>query len=376
MSEGEALNVVLLSERLDQSGPGRYAADLARSLCERGHQVFLIATTLPDGDVGSELDLPVRLCRRLRAWGVGGVMRKWPISELRAFGPDIVHATVPRLGPVGWRMGRKLGVPGVVTAHGGGSAEKEWGAAQLRGCSIIAGGQSVREDLVNKLRIRKARVTVIYPGVRARPGGTPEVLAGRRTTVVGTFGTLEYVEGHRFLLRAARLVLDRGLDMQVLIAGTGPERGELRQRVAELNLREAVTFVEDISRPRQLIEVMDVFVLPTTREGMSPVVLEAMALGKPVVVSGAGSIFAAVQHNHTGLVFAKGDVEALAAALARLMLKPDFATRIAREGRELVRREFSLDQMADKTVQLYRSLVEERLLAHGGQSVQASQETG
>ncbi|HUW58507.1 MAG TPA: glycosyltransferase family 4 protein [Planctomycetota bacterium] len=366
MTGDEAMNILVLCERLDSPGPGSYATDLSRSLSERGHRVFLITATLPGDEGPPGLHLPVRLCRHLSAWGVGGVMRRWLMSELRAFGPDVVHAVVPQLAPVAWRLARKLGAPGLVTVHSGSPEDRRWGAGDLRGCSIIAAGQSVREDLVNQLRIRKARITVIYPGVRAWPGTPPQPLTGRRTTVVGTLGALDYAEGHRLLLRATRLVLDRGLDMQLLIAGTGSEKHDLRELITQLDLQEAVTFVDDISRPRELIQVMDVFVLPTTHGGMSPVVLEAMALGKPVVVSGAGGIFAAVRHNHTGLVFPRGDVPALAAALVRLMLKPDVAARLARQGRELVREEFALDRMVDKTVQLYRRLVEERLAAHAG----------
>lgn len=356
MSEERKFKVILLSERLDEPGPGTYTADLARSLDELGHEVFLIAMELPDEKVLSGFELPVRLCRHLAAWGLGGIMRKWLVRELRVFGPELLHAAVPRLGSVGRQIASKLHVPSVVTVHGGGLGEKEWGPADLRGAAVIAASQSVREDLVNHLRIPKAQISVIYPGVKVRPGQVPQSKGDGRTTVVGTLGSREHLEGHQYLLRAVRLILDRGLDLQVLIAGTGPERSSLRELVDELGLNDAVTFVGDMAHPRRLIEVMDIFVLPTTREGMSPVVLEAMALGKPVVVSGTGGIFAAVRQGHTGLVFPKGDVDALAAAVRRLMLKPDFTARIAREGRELVRREFSLDEMVKKTLQLYAQL--------------------
>jgi len=358
MSENRRFKVILLAGHVDRPGPGSYAVDLVRGLCNEGHEVFLIARAFPPPEVFSGLEVPVRLFRQLRAWGLGGAMRKWLMRELRAFGPDLLHVATPRLGPIGRKIAQRLEIPSVVTVHGGAVGEKELTARHLRGASVVAASQAVRQDLVNQLRIPKSHITVIYPGVKVRPGPLAVPGGDGQSTVIGTLGMLDYVEGQRFLLAGARKVLDRGLDVQVLVAGSGPEKADLRDRAAQLELGENVTFTEDISRPRELIEIMNIFVLPTMRDGMMPVVLEAMGLGKPVVVSGAGGIFAAVQDNHTGLVFPKGDPDALAAAVVRLMLKPDFTARIAREGRELVRQEFSLDRMLEKTLQLYGRIVE------------------
>ena len=143
----------------------------------------------------------------------------------------------------------------------------------------------------------------------------------------------------------------------MLIAGEGPLKSSLRELAAKLQLHDVVTFADTPADPRELLEVMDVFVLPHTREGMSPLVLEAMALGKPVAVSGAGGTFAAVQHNHTGVVFGKGDAEALADAVLRLVIKPDFSARLVAAARDLVAQKFSIDRMMDETVSLYRKLI-------------------
>jgi len=353
MNVNGQLRVILLCDRLDRPGAGIYAADLARALCRAGCEVFLIAEQLPEDDTLSEREVPVRLRRRLSAWSGGGGMRRWLLSELRAFGPDVLHVAAPHLARVGRRIARKLGIPGVVTVHSAGSESREWRVGDLRWASIIAASHAVRSDLVNRHRISKSQVTVIYPGVQVPPGRVPRPRQLDQTTIVGTLGTLGHDDGHVYLLQAARKVLDRGVDLRVLVAGRGPEKHALRAESASLGLTDVVTFVEDISQPRSLIDVMDIFVLPTMHEAMGTVVLEAMALGKPVVVSGVGGIFAAVHDNHTGLVFPKGDADALAAAIIRLMLKPDFALRLAREGREIVRQGFSIDAMVGKTLELY-----------------------
>ncbi len=347
------LRIVMTSDRMDRPVTGTYALDLARELRASGHEVFLIVRELPDPGEGETA--PVRLCRRLNAWTAGGSMREFLLDELRAFAPALVHATDPTLGSAAREIAQRLGCPCAVTVHAW--SARDWSPVDIEGHHVLATGPALAEDLARRLGLAPGRVSVVPPGTRVMPGRLPGAPVPGRMPVVGAAGPLEYAEGQRFLLDAARRLLDGGLDLHVLLVGSGPERSGLRRQAAELKLDDVVTFVEDPSRPREVIEVMDVFVSPTTREFLGPMMLEAMASGKPVVASDARDAVAAAQHERTALVFPKGDAAALADGVRRMIFELELAVRLAREARELVRSEFSVEAMARRTVEVYRAVL-------------------
>ncbi len=341
----------MLAERLDRPPAGTYAFELIRALREAGHDVFLLLEDLPGPEQSAAI--PARLWRHLGAWSSAS-MRGFLVDEMKAFGPAVVHAASTRLGTPAREIARRIARPSVVTVHAAGI--RKWLPVDLDGHHVIATGESSADDLAERLAIARERLSVVPPGVRVTPRRAAEPGPTERIPVIGAFGELEYAEGHRFLLEAAHKVIGEGREAQVLIAGEGPEKAALRRQAAELGIADFVTFVEQPSRPRDLIAVMDVFVDPTTREALSPMLLEAMAEGKPVVAGDARDARAVAKDGLTALVVSKGDSGALADAIGRLLTRPDFASRLAREAREAVRRDFSVETMAARTVDVYRAL--------------------
>jgi glycosyltransferase involved in cell wall biosynthesis len=163
-------------------------------------------------------------------------------------------------------------------------------------------------------------------------------------------GRLAPEKGLATLVRAAALSKQR-----VVLVGSGPEEAALRQLASELEAD--VVFAGYMEKPalKQLIGESRALVLPSEWYENAPVsVLEAYALGRPVIGTRIGGIPELIVHNKTGVLVEPGDVGMLAEALAGVAELPrNTRTRLGAAGRNWVRREFSPEQYRDRTIELY-----------------------
>ena len=153
----------------------------------------------------------------------------------------------------------------------------------------------------------------------------------------------------------------------VACVGIEPDRELVALRDA-LPGRHKVAFVSFTERPLPFYRLATVAALPSRIEGLSQALLEAMALGVPIVASDAGGNPDLVTSGETGLLVPPLDPMAWARALDRVLGDGAFRARIARAGRELVRRDFTLERTAERTEAVYREAIERRRLLGGERS--------
>jgi len=168
--------------------------------------------------------------------------------------------------------------------------------------------------------------------------------------VVGSVGRLVPVKNYALLVRA---VAAGPADVQLVLAGDGPERGALEALARALDIAPRVHLIghrDDIDR---VLPAFDMFVLPSLSEGMSNTLLEAMACGVPVVASDVGGNREIVRQGVDGFLFASGDEAALAGHLARLQADPGLRERVGRVAREHVCTNFDLRAMVARYERLY-----------------------
>ncbi|WP_337062287.1 glycosyltransferase [Kineococcus sp. G2] len=171
--------------------------------------------------------------------------------------------------------------------------------------------------------------------------------AGDGRTVVHVARLVEK-KGTEHLLRAVALLAARGGDVRLVCVGDGPLRGALERLAHELGIAGRVTFTGALGNPDVLAHVAAaaVLCLPSVtarsgdQEGLGQVLLEAGALGRPVVATAHGGIPSAVVDGVTGLLVPEADPAALAAALARLLDDPELARRTGEAARRHVERSF------------------------------------
>ncbi|HEY0178231.1 MAG TPA: glycosyltransferase [Dokdonella sp.] len=143
----------------------------------------------------------------------------------------------------------------------------------------------------------------------------------------------------------------------LLLAGDGPLAAELRARAQALGLERDLRFLGERADARTLMSLADFLVLPSREEGLSNVLLEAMAAGCAPLASDAGGNPEAVADGRTGLLFPSGDRDALAAALARLAGDANLRARLGAAARAEVERDYALDELARRTAAVYERAI-------------------
>lgn len=220
--------------------------------------------------------------------------------------------------------------------------------------------------LERQIGIAAPRITQIYNGVDTEkfepaaskpPGVMPDAFYGPDQLVIGTVGRLQPVKDQVLLVRAfARLLRDSpGLRPRVRLAiiGDGPLRATLRDCIAAEGVTDATWLPgarDDVAR---LYQCLDVFVLPSLREGISNTLLEAMATGLPVIATSVGGNVELVEHDRTGQLIGVSDSGALASAMDRYASDEGLRMRHGKSSRQRVVDHFSIDSMVAAYLRMY-----------------------
>lgn len=187
--------------------------------------------------------------------------------------------------------------------------------------------------------------------------------------VIGAVGRLVPIKDHMTLLKAAELLIGRGMPVHVLLVGSGPERARLEEFVATSQILSGrVVFAGAVSDASASLNAMDIFVLPSLSEGMSNTLLEAMASSLPVVATRAGGNPELIKEEHSGWLFEPGDVLTLAAILDRMCRDSNLRQQLGQAARLRTIEHFSLEIMIESYRSLYVELARQRgiLTAHQG----------
>jgi len=194
-------------------------------------------------------------------------------------------------------------------------------------------------------------------------------VAGAGEFVIGSVGRMVAIKDHPSLLQAAAELVRRGINVKVLLAGAGPELEKHQAMVAGMpELAQRVNFLGASGNVTEILNALDVFVLPSLLEGMSNTILEAMACGVPVVATRVGGNPELVREGKTGWLFAPADVKALVERLADFAAHPEMRSSFGGAARERVEGEFSLQGMIKNYSNLYLEMAEKRAVARGNRS--------
>jgi glycosyltransferase involved in cell wall biosynthesis len=202
-------------------------------------------------------------------------------------------------------------------------------------------------DLVTRRRVPREKMTVLRNGIdleEYRPHYTDQ-------GYVLYFGRLSQEKGIQTLL-AAHETMARPIPLKVV--GTGPVQDDLRSR---FTTAEFLGYKEG-NELRELVGKAAFVVVPSEwYENCSMVVLEAMALGKPVIGSRIGGIPEQIDDGKTGFLFQMGDQAELARKMDTLLAEPELRARMGRAARRKIQNEFSLDAHCTRLLSIYHELL-------------------
>ncbi len=348
---------------------------LAEAQARRGLDVTVLVTCA-DGRTSERRENGVRVVRA-RSWGT---LRSTPLSPgmlgwIRRLTPDVTHLQFPY--PPGEIAHRLFGRGRVtIVSYQSDIIRQRW-LAKLYGpgirrlldaCDRILVTSPSYQQSSPYLRAVKERCRMVPLGIDPEPfcgadSAKVEELRRREGTPLVLFvGRLRYYKGLELLVEAAPLT-----EARILVVGTGPMGRRWQHLAAASPAAGRIRFAGDVPSDELPLyyAAADVMVLPSSQrsESFGQVLLEAMATGRPVISTelGTGTSFVN-QHGITGLVVPRGDAEGLADAINTLLQDPRLREKMGARGRRRVLEEFHVEQMADRTVEVYR----EALMRHGG----------
>lgn len=343
-------------------GGERQVAGLIRHLAGRGHENVLVAH--PSGPLAARVPGVDARLRPLSIRNDADLVAAFRLRRLVAVeSPHIVHFHTSRAHALSPWLRPYAALRGIVT--------RRMDYAPRRGlwtdflynrsvAAVVAISEDVRSRLV-AAGVRPDRISLVRSSVEP-PAGLPGP-AGRAAArarhgiadeiAVGVVAALERRKGHDVLFRALAGIRGRAPAIRCLVCGDGSQRAGLAALARELGIADIVTFLGEQRQVADVLAALDVFVLPSRHEGLGVAVLEAMAVGLPVVASAVGGIPEAVAHQATGLLVPPEDAEALGRAVFALATDPERARALGSAGRERVRGEFSMERMAESYERLY-----------------------
>jgi glycosyltransferase involved in cell wall biosynthesis len=215
------------------------------------------------------------------------------------------------------------------------------------------------------------RGVVIYDGYqpclsRSGEGDRTRAILGidRTACVIGMVARIAPQKDHETFLNAAKVILAKRPATRFLIVGDHSSSETFRDHYRQVRrisdgtaLESAVIFTDQQPNVQPFIEAMDIVVLSTHQEGLPLIILEAMALGKPVVATRVDGIPEVVEHGSSGLLVAPKNADEMATAILTLMDDPAKRLSLGNRGRQICESKFSPQRFATELHRLYSQAV-------------------
>lgn len=237
---------------------------------------------------------------------------------------------------------------------------------------FIVVSESLRKKLVEKHHISSEKIVKISNGVETdlfQPGGTDakkkiarEFKLPEKAVLVGSIGRIVWQKGMKYLIQAIKEMDEKqGIrDVRCLIVGEGELRSILEKEARDLGLEGRVVFTGFRQDIRDILSALDIFVMPSIREGQPIVLLEAMSMAKPIVCTDIEGINETVDDGSTGILVPPKDPAALSGAVISLLKDRAKADKMAEQAREVAGRNFDIRDKIRQHEELYERLIAER----------------
>ncbi|QKW15161.1 glycosyltransferase family 4 protein [Verrucosispora sp. NA02020] len=371
-------------------GLGRHVHALSVALAAAGHQVTVVTRHADGAPLEEHID-GVRVVRAaedpvtfplatgsLLAWTMAfnHTLTRAALRAADTGDYDVVHAHDWLVAHTAITVAEHLDLPLVTTIHATEAGRHQgWLPEEMNrtihgvehwlsnaSTRLIACSGYMRDQVTTLFDVPAGHVDVVPNGVddrawRARPRAVATARArfAGDGPLIGYAGRLVYEKGVQHLVDAVPELREQHPGLRVLIAGDGPYRGELEDRIGQLGLGGTVRFAGflDNTQLPAMLGATDATVVPSLYEPFGMVALEAAAAGAPLAVARTGGLAEIVEPGVTGVTFPHSDPSALAGAVGQLLGDEVFARRVARQARTMVGRRYGWATIAARTAESY-----------------------
>ncbi len=392
MKKAKVLHIIT---RLDRGGSAENTIITVTGLDKKKYEIALIKGPTFESNMSKEeyasviANMKKARLKGVKLFNIPFLLRRInPFFDLLAFfslyillikeNPTIVHSHTSKAGLLGRLAAKLAGVPIIVhTPHGhvffgyfGPFKTKifillEKLASRITD-KIITLSNREKEDYILFKTAEEDKLSVICSGIglnkfkesllSEKQNLKKELGIPGNSLIVGTAGRLVPVKGPEFLIKAAKYIISEYPDTYFIFTGDGPLEQDLKRKALEMGISENIIFLGWRNDVAKIISIYDIFVLPSLNEGMGRVLVEAMALGKPIVASNIGGIPDLVIHGKNGFLVPPKDPEELAKYIQILLEDEEKREKMGLAGKEMSLN-FSTENMVEKIAELYEELL-------------------
>ncbi|MCF6206620.1 MAG: glycosyltransferase family 4 protein [Sulfurovum sp.] len=360
------MRVVQLLPELNEGGVERGTVELSRELVKRGHESIVISAggrlvLQIEQDGGKHITLDVCSKNPLTA-----LWRVWKLRKvLKRYAPEILHARSRVPAWLTYLANRTLKIPFVTTVHGFNSVSP-YSAVMTKADRVICVSGAIRQYIQAHYGVSREKSVVIPRGIDLEKFSSKNVdeafiqhfrqahaLEGK--FVVSTIGRITQLKDHQTFIRAIALIKQQNPNVVgLIVGGVRSDKShylqELKQLVETLELSEQIRFTGSQQQVAEIYALSDVVVSSSKKpESFGRSVAEAIAMNTPVVATAHGGVLDIIKEGENGYFYPVGDANALAESIVK-------ANMLTFDGFDYIKTHFSLEQMVDKTVNLYKEL--------------------
>ena len=362
------MNILQVLPALEAGGVETGTLDLAKELAKAGHKAVVVSS---GGSLVSKLEaLSVKHYTLAVHKKSLFVMFKL-VSELREIinreDIDLVHARSRVPAWISFFALQKTRAEFVTTCHGYYSNHffsKVMGFGKV----VIAISNTIAQHMRRDFKVPEHKIRLIYRGLDLEKFKFRGffVKNNAKEKIIGIVGRITQIKGHTYLFKAMPRILKEFPNAKIIVIGAAAKNKQnyfkqLCALIAGLNLNNKIEFLSNAQNIPGILSKLDLLVLPSTYlEGFGRVIIEAGAVGVPVIASKIGGITEIIEHNHNGLLVSPADVYGLECEIIRILKEPGLARKLAANLKNDVQERFSLNTLADKTIAVYREVLENK----------------
>jgi glycosyltransferase involved in cell wall biosynthesis len=387
--------IIHIITRLDKGGSAETTLQVASLLNREKYDIFLVHGLSLESNMGVMeqealiRDLSLAEKKGVRVFTISSLVRRLSLrNDLLAFvsiyrlikriKPHIVHTHTSKAGVLGRVAAYLAGVPVIIHTPHGHVFHSYYGYIVTKMIVFVERILSLMTDKITALTERERdehlecgiastnKYIIIHSGVTLQQimntnidieKGKKKLGIPQNSNVIGAVGRLVPVKGHKYLVSAAKKITKEFDNAVFVFVGDGYLESKLERQAESLGIRDNIIFAGWRSDVIDVLDLFDILVLPSLNEGMGKVLIEGMALGKPIVASSVGGIIDLVKNGDNGILVPPRDSDGLSDAILNLIRNKKLAQELGKNGKAKVYPEYDTTVMIRQIEDLYESLL-------------------
>lgn len=223
---------------------------------------------------------------------------------------------------------------------------------------IVSNSETGKRILIDREKVAEEKIKVIYNGISLDNIHQSIKDKENNNKTTGFVGHLTKQKGVEYLLKATKELKEKKEDFALKIIGDGSERRSLEKSSQDLSIENLVHFIGHKENAWKYMQDLNVLVLPSLWEGLPNVIMEAMAVGVPVVATNVGGVPELIKNGETGFLVEPKNPKTLAEKIEHVLNLPEEErNRVGEKARRVVKEKFSIEKMVNEHEGLYKKLM-------------------